>query len=404
MFLRRHLGKSYSPMYFLASLGAGGLSISFFVYLLYMMPHKGSPIPTFNHMAAVFAGSDLIMQIFTGFAALMIALFGLLHYRLLVWNFMEFSQFRKTAAYEKLRSSNAEVQLMAIPLTVAMSINVGFALGALFVPNLWEIREILFPFALAAFGATAFYAVRVFIEYFSRILVTGHFDCESNNSLAQMLSIFAFSMLAVGFAAPGAMSHSKLVSGLGLMLAITFASFAVFFGIVKIVLGFRAMFNHGINKESSVSLWIVIPILTVLGIAFFRISMGLHHNFDAPSHPMDHGVLFMVIIALQVLFGLLGHEVMKRIGYYETFISGKGKSVISYAAICPGVAFTVMGLFFINKGLVMGGMVDKFSIAYFALHLPLVYVQFKTMVVLLKLNGKLLSREAQEPEAPAQAA
>ena len=61
MFLRRHLGKSYSPMYFLASLGAGGLSISFFVYLLYMMPHKGSPIPTFNHMAAVFAGSDLIM-------------------------------------------------------------------------------------------------------------------------------------------------------------------------------------------------------------------------------------------------------------------------------------------------------------------------------------------------------
>ncbi|PLX40928.1 MAG: hypothetical protein C0605_05980 [Hyphomicrobiales bacterium] len=404
MSLRRHLGESYSPMYFLASLGAGGLSVSFFVYLLYMMPHKGSPIPTFNHMAAVFTGNDLVMQVFVGAAALMMVLFGLLHYRLLVWNFMEFAAFRKTPAYETLRSSNAEVQLMAIPLTVAMAINVGFAMGALFVPNLWEVREVLFPFALVAFGATAVYAVLVFLEYFSRILVTGHFDCEKNNSLAQMLSIFAFSMLSVGFAAPGAMSHSKTVSGIGLMLAITFASFAVLFGVVKIVLGFRAMFNHGVNKEAAVSLWIVIPILTVLGIAFYRISMGLHHNFGAPSQPMEHAVMFMVIIALQIIFGLLGHEVLKRIGYYETFIRGEGKSVISYAAICPGVAFTVMGLFFINKGLVTGGMVDKFSITYFVLHLPLVYVQIKTILVLLHLNGKLLRRETKEPDAAAPAA
>lgn len=404
MSYRNHLGESYSPMYFLAALGAGGLSISFFVYLLFMMPHKGAPIPTFAHLTAVFAGNDLPMQLFTAVAGLLIAAFALLHFRLLIWNFVEFYRFRKTPAYEKLRSSNAEVQLMAIPLTIAMSINVAFAIGALFVPHLWEVREILFPLALLAFGATAFYAVRVFVEYFARILVTGHFDCENNNSLAQMLSIFAFSMLAVGFAAPGAMSHNTIVSGFGLMLAITFASFAVFFGAVKIVLGFRAMFNHGINKESSVSLWIVIPILTVLGITFFRISMGLHHNFNAPSHPMDHAVLFMVIIALQVLFGLLGHEVMKRIGYYDTFIRGEGKSVISYAAICPGVALTVMGLFFINKGLVSSGMVDQFSITYFVLHLPLIYVQFKTVLVLLHLNGKLLKREAQKPDAAAPAA
>jgi hypothetical protein len=48
------------------------------------------------------------------------------------------------------------------------------------------------------------------------------------------------------------------------------------------------MFEHGINKEAAVSLWIVIPIPTILGIAWLRITMGLHHNFGLPLHPWHH--------------------------------------------------------------------------------------------------------------------
>lgn len=64
---------------------------------------------------------------------------------------------------------------------------------------------------------------------------------------------------------------------------------------------------------------------------------------------------------------------------------------MTYAAICPGVAFVVPGNFFINNGLVNAGFIDRFSVTYFLLYVPLVVVQIQTIVVIFKLNRKLLS-------------
>ena len=60
----------------------------------------------------------------------------------------QYKAFKETEAFETLKNSNAEVTLMALPLTFAMTINVFFVLGALFVPNLWSVIEFMFPFAL----------------------------------------------------------------------------------------------------------------------------------------------------------------------------------------------------------------------------------------------------------------
>lgn len=387
---RNDLGSKYSPLYFLASLGNGGLAITFFMYLMFMIPHKGHPIPTFEDLARAWgSGSILTMAIMlVGVGGILV--FAVQHYRLLWWNVREYDRFKQTPRFTELKQSNAEVQLMAIPLTYAMGVNVLFILGALFVPSLWTIVEYLFPVALAAFAMIGGYAVAILLDFFGRILAFGHFDCEQNNSLSQMLSIFAFSMVAVGLAAPGAMSHNNLISGLAIILSVGFISIALVLAMVKIVLGFRAMFEHGINKESAISLWILIPILTVLGIAIFRISMGLHHNFGLHVSPWLHVILFTVIIVLQLFFGLLGHRVMTLIGYFREFISGASTSVMAYAAICPGVAFVVMGNFFINKGLVTTELLPKFSIGYALLYLPLIFVQFKTIQVVGQLNRGLL--------------
>jgi len=43
-------------------------------------------------------------------------------------------KFRKTEKYTALLNSNAEVQLMAIPLTFGMTMNVGFVLSATLIP------------------------------------------------------------------------------------------------------------------------------------------------------------------------------------------------------------------------------------------------------------------------------
>ncbi len=39
---------AYNPLYWLAALGAGGLTVSFFVYINFMVPHKGVPMATFD--------------------------------------------------------------------------------------------------------------------------------------------------------------------------------------------------------------------------------------------------------------------------------------------------------------------------------------------------------------------
>jgi hypothetical protein len=103
--------------------------------------------------------------------------------------------------------------------------------------------------------------------------------------------------------------------------------------------------------------------------------------------------MFTLFIAVQILFGMLGYSVMKELGYFREFISGEGRSVVAYAAICPGVAFFVLGNFLINKGLVASGVLDRFSIVYFALYVPLVLVQIQSMRVLARLNAKLLAAE-----------
>jgi hypothetical protein len=382
------LREKFNPMCFLSSLGAGGLSVSFFMYLMFLVPHKDTPMPTFNHVfPELMKGTWLSFVI--AFAIVFIIAFAFFHFKLLIWNTKQFNVYKKSEAYKELVNSNAEITLMTIPLTYAMTINVCFILGAVFVPNLWSIVEYMFPFALIGFAVAGYYALKISFRYFSRILTTGDFDFTKNNNLSQMISIFSLSMVAVGFAAPGAMSHNLTINAIGIFGALFFASFSVLLVIIKITMGFKNMFEQGISLEASPSLWIVLPILTILGIMTIRVSFGLDHHFH---HPLNSASLFTftsVILSLEIIFGILGYKVMKDNGYFDKYIYSKDfKSSVSFALICPGDAFFVMGMFFINLGLVANGIVAKYSIAYFILMLPFIFVQFKTAKVFFILKSK----------------
>lgn len=400
MSYRTNLGNNYSPLYFLAALGSGGLVVSFFMYLMFMLPHPNTPIPAFDDVVVGLTQAAMPMRVMTGLALAGVLVFAYFHVRLLIWNIGEYLRFTRTEGYAQLRSGNNEVQLMAIPLTYAMSVNVGFILGSLFVPGLWQVVEYLFPLALLAFLAIAAYGLKIFLEFFSRVLVNGDFDCARNNNLGQMLTLFAFAMFGVGFAAPAAMSHQMTTVTISFMLSVFFVSAVVLFSMIKLVLGFRAMMEYGVVQETTATLWIVIPILTVVGIALFRLTMALEHNFGAPADPAGMFVMLTSIFSLQVLMGLLGWMVMKKAGYFERYVAGPDKSVGSYALVCPGVALFVFANFLIHKGLIPVGLFDKFSIAYFLLYLPLLYLQVKTILLLFRLNGKLLRQETPDLGRP----
>ncbi|WP_198304508.1 TsoY family (seleno)protein [Arcobacter vandammei] len=381
------LRDKFSPTCFLSALGAGGLSVSFFMYLMFLVPHPNTPMATFEYVFTALEKGDYISFI-VAFSLVFIIAFALLHFKLLYWNTKQFLLFKKSDTYKSLLNSNGQISLMTLPLTYTMSINVAFVLGAVFVPRLWSVVEYLFPFALLGFAINGYFALKIFFEYFSRLIIKGDFDFTKNNNLTQMISIFALSMVGVGFAAPGAMSHNIIVNSIGIFFAIFFASISILLIFLKIILGFKNMFEHGVNIETAPSLWIMIPILTLLGITFIRLTFGLEHNLNASNDKSSLFVLTSAILSLQIIFGILGYMIMKKLGYFEKFIAGSEKSALSFALICPGVALFVFGMFFINIGLVHNDILDKYSIFYYLFMLPFIYIQIKTIILFFRLYKK----------------
>ena len=381
------LKEKFSPMCFLSALGAGGLSVSFFMYLMFLVPHPNSPMATYDFVMPALLKGDWLSFV-VAFSLVFIIAFAFLHFKLLIWNTKQYNLFKKTKSFEELINSNSHITLMTLPLTYAMTINVCFVLGAVFVPGLWGFVEYLFPFALLGFVVVGYFGLKIFFEYFSRLLIKGDFDFSKNNNLSQMISIFAFSMIAVGFAAPGAMSHNLIINSIGIFAALFFASIAMLLVLIKMTIGFKNIFEKGLSLEAAPSIWILIPILTLLGITFIRVSFGLEHNYATPLNKSSLFIFTSTVLSLQIIFGILGYMIMKKMGYFEKYIHSADKSSISFALICPGVAFFVFGMFFVNFGLAYNGIISKYSIAYFIIMLPFIYVQIKTIIYFFKLYKK----------------
>jgi hypothetical protein len=389
--LRKNLAENYSPLYFLASLGAGGLAISFFMYPYFMIKDRSTPMPTFEAIWPLLTGDNPLLAGLMALDLAAIAYLAFLHFRLLAWNFSELGIFRKTAANERFQPGNGDLSLMAIPLTLAMTVNVCFVLGALFVPGLWSIVEWLFPGAMLAFLAIGVYAMRILLAYLGSTLTKGGVDFARNNNLAPMIAIFTLAMVSVGLAAPAAMSGILGVQVISMLLSLFFFSAAVLLAVIKLVIGFKAMFEHGINVQASPSLWIIIPIVTLLGIAWIRLSLGMDRGFALDEARTSLFVFAAVLLSVQILFALIGWTVMRRLGYFTDYVWGDKGNAGTFSLICPGVAFFVFGYFFLSFGLVHGGLVEHLSALYFAILLPFVAVQGLTLYVMLQLKRRILT-------------
>jgi len=378
----------YSPLYFLASVGAGGLTVTFFMWLMFWVPHTGRPVPIFEDNWAELTGGTLAQQAMVLGAWAGIAIFGFLNLKLLAFNLGRFAAFRRSDAYEAFAKSNAGSQVLALPLALAMSVNAAFILGLTFVPGLWSVVEYLFPVAMAAFLAIGWLAFRELGHFIKERLHSGGFDCSANNSFAQMLPAFALAMTGVGLAAPAAMTLVPVVAGVSIVLSTFFITAAIILALIVMVMSVRPMLEHGVNVEAAPTLMVVIPLMTVIGIAILRQNHGLHVSFEAHGTAADTLVLLTRFLSIEVIFALFGLAVLSRVGYVARFVTGSETSAGSYALVCPGVALSVMTHFWLNKGLVAAGIVAKYSVAYWAISGVAVAFQFAMIVLVWMLARK----------------
>lgn len=402
----RNLGEKYSPLYFLAALGLGGMSTFFFMLFMFVTPHPGTPIPTFESIQAAWADGPTPMRaaIIIGYAGLIT--FVLLHIRMVVWNLKEFALFRRTAAFETTRNSNAGVTLMAVPLTLAMSLNVAFVSGATLVPRMWDIIEFALPAALAIFITIGIYALRVYGR-FARHIFSGNFKFEANTGLNQLLAVFAFAMVGVGMAAGAAMSQNLATASVGWAGSIFFATVSILIFAAMLPLGIKSMLRHGLAPVNTATLWLPVPIVTLWGITFVRNSHGAaffeaNATGEAGNHNMTVAMVLTIGLAIQVAFLLFGHMFMKSNGFYNDYVlTKKHQSPVAFTMVCPGVALGVLGYFAVHAGLVANGVVDKYSTVYFALLAVIWLIQAATigLIVVLMKNQIFRGTGAEMTEA-----
>jgi len=184
------------------------------------------------------------------------------------------------------------------------------------------------------------------------------------------------------------MSASPWIAGVSLVASTFFIVAAVLLGTVNLMLGARAMMEHGADAMSAPSLWIAVPIVTVLAIALMRQDHGLHLHFGGQGGPAETFTLLTRFLAVQLGFGLLGLVVLRRQGYLRRFVIGREIAPGAYALVCPGVALVVMGQFWINKGLVSVGLLAKFGPAYWTLTALALALQIATVALVLRLNAR----------------
>lgn len=247
----------------------------------------------------------------------------------------------------------------------------------------------MFPVAIILFSLIGIYGIKIFAEYFSRILVEGDFDFDKNNNLSQMIAVFSFIMIGAGFSGPAAMSKIKIVSSISILLTIFFTSIALAILFIKLVIGFKSILEKGISKEGAPSFLVIIPILTIFGIILVRVTSGVFHTFlHSSPNPIIMFLMLGTLVSIQIIVAFIGYKILNRTDYSKEYIYGNKISSGSYALICPGVAFMVLGMFFIHWGLVKTGILTQFSLVYYILLIPYAYVQFKTIKTLRIINKK----------------
>ena len=95
---------TYSPLYFLASVGAGGLTVTFFMWLMFWIPHPGKNCP------GVRGYHGRLRQWQPGnashdrdWAVAGIAFFAFQNIKFLIWNLQRYGAWRKNQSLRGIR-------------------------------------------------------------------------------------------------------------------------------------------------------------------------------------------------------------------------------------------------------------------------------------------------------------
>lgn len=332
--------KKFSPLIFLASLGAGGIAVMPFAFLQYTFPHEKGLVKIADIAHGTMALSNEIY--YMALEAVML-LFTLLHLILTVIFIIKLIKWFKTDEFKKtLHSPLKNAGLLAPFISIIMTMNVFIGPVRFFIPEFAaNLQTFMLPaliFWLVLWAALIYTEVKLLKISFSK-----GFDTEKI-SFGWLLHPFALGMLTVVGTGIAALSKTPDIAHTAAFFAIVSGSMGLFLLLVKMIVIFKSHFAaHGLpEKQFMPSFLIVIPNITLYAISAFRIGHYLENNF---GYHLDSYFFFVIVFAFafEVWYLLFGMAMLGE--YFRKHFFKREFYVTQWGLVCPVVAFGVLAAF-----------------------------------------------------------
>jgi hypothetical protein len=332
--------KEFNPLTFLASLGAGGISVAPFVYFQYATPH-GKGLTTYTEvMLNAASGNKAIIML----AAAIMVFFALLHLVLTLKFLTNLFGWSKTPDFKSfVDNPQKNTAIMAVYTSVAMTFNVFIGVIRFFVPALNDNFQGLMLPALIAWSILWLFLMRTELRLLKSAFEK---DFDINKlSFGWLMQPFALGMITVSGTGFAALSHNANIAHIAAFLAMISGTMGIFLLFVKLISVFMSHFTmKGMPERQFLpGFLIVIPITTIYAISFFRMGHYLEHQFEYHLEAFKT-VIIAVPFAFQTWYFAFGLGMLKE--YFKKDFFRKEYYVTLWAFICPFVGYAVLGVFF----------------------------------------------------------
>jgi hypothetical protein len=366
--------KNFTPLAFLASLGAGGIAVTPFVLMQYTLEHGAGLITRAQVSDMGFTGATALY--FMSLESVMI-IFLLLHFVLMGIFLGKLLSWLKTEAFTTMLQNPLKNSALLAPfISLLMTMNVVIGPVRYFLPAISQnFQQLMMPALL--FWALIFVALMWTEIYLLKISFEKSFDV-SKIQFSWLLHPFALGMLATVGTGIAAMAQDVSIANTAAFMSMIPFSMGVFLLVVKVVALFKSHFSAPSLPEKNFlpGLLIVIPNITLFAISAFRFG-----HFLERTHGFHLDAYFYIVIGLSfafeiwyLLFGVaLLYTYFKENHFKEFYMT-------QWGLICPFVAFVVLGAFAYHVVLaspILYGAIVAIAVLTIFFYFELLYKQVK---------------------------
>lgn len=331
----------FSPVIFLASLGAGGIAVMPFALLQYSLTGiKGLVTRAFLGHGSLPLSKEIFYYSLEG----VMVVFTMIHIVLTILFLRQLVTWLRQPAYRDFVNNPLKNAGILTPfLSLAMTMNVFIGPIRFFFPSLSSNLQTMMLPALIGWGILWALLLRMEIKLL-KISFINSFDV-SKISFGWLLHPFTLGMVTVTGTGIAAMAKNPTIAHTAAFMSLISGTMGFFLLIVKLITIFKSHFAaDGLpEKQFLPSFLIVVPNITLYALSAYRLGHYMNHQFGAHMHTFEQ-ISVVISYAFEVWYLIFGIALLK--DYLKKDFFKKEFYLSQWGFVCPFVAFGVLGSFF----------------------------------------------------------